>query len=119
MKLILVLFAFIACNTASKPSDNKSVGQAVDTAAIANTFLPGGQIPATNPVIVHDTVFVPTKSTASAKQVDSLKAVIKTLNSKLFLANYKVERVRYYLKIAIKNPSQTKFLKSWIGRAIQ
>lgn len=50
---------------------------------------------------------------------DSLKRQNDSLKTKLFVANYKVERVRYYLKIAIKNPSQTKFLKSWISRAIQ
>lgn len=50
---------------------------------------------------------------------DSLKKVNDSLTTKLFLANYKVEKVKYYLHIAIKNPSQTKFLKSWISRAVQ
>ena len=40
------------------------------------------------------------------------------VEKKLFVANLKIERVRYYLAIAQKNPSQTKFLKGWINRAL-
>jgi hypothetical protein len=42
-----------------------------------------------------------------------------SLKTDLFVARYKIERVRYYLKICKRNPSQTKFLVSWINRAIQ
>jgi hypothetical protein len=45
-------------------------------------------------------------------------AIVDSLNKKLFVANLKLERVRYYLAIAQKNPSQTKFLKGWINRAL-
>lgn len=50
---------------------------------------------------------------------DQLKKENDSLRSKLFLANYKVEKVRFYLNLTIKNPSQTKFLKGWVKRAIQ
>lgn len=46
-----------------------------------------------------------------ALQNDSLKA-------DLFLSNFKVEKVRYYLNICLKNKTQDKFLKGWIRRAI-
>lgn len=46
------------------------------------------------------------------KQIDSLK-------EKLFIATYKIERVKYYLNICIKNPTQDKFLKGWIKRAVE
>jgi hypothetical protein len=42
-----------------------------------------------------------------------------SLQQELFLAKYKIERVKYYLKICQKNPSQTKFLRSWVTRAVQ
>lgn len=42
-----------------------------------------------------------------------------SLQSRLFVAQYKIERVRYYLKICKRNPKQTKFLVSWINRAIE
>ncbi len=54
--------------------------------------------------------------TAKPCKSDSLVKVYKT---KLFIANYKIERVKYYLKICQRHPSQTKFLVSWINRAIQ
>jgi hypothetical protein len=50
---------------------------------------------------------------------DSLNHVIDSLRRKLFVSDYKIQRVKYYLGIAIKNPSQTKYLKGWIKRAIQ
>lgn len=45
--------------------------------------------------------------------------VIDSLKDALFIANYKVERVRYYWNIVNRNPSQVKFLKGWIKRAIE
>lgn len=45
-------------------------------------------------------------------------ALIDSLKTNLFLANYKIEKVKYYLKICYKNPSQDKFLKGWVTRAV-
>lgn len=42
-----------------------------------------------------------------------------SLKTKLFISDYKLERVRYYLNICLRNPSQDKFLKGWIRRAIE
>lgn len=50
---------------------------------------------------------------------DSLIHVIDSLKSKLFLANYKVEKVKFYVKIVDRKPNQIKFLKGWINRAVQ
>jgi hypothetical protein len=58
-------------------------------------------------------------STFDTCKTDSLKHVIDSLSRKLFVSDYKIQRVKYYLGIAIKNPSQTKFLKGWINRAIK
>lgn len=63
--------------------------------------------------IVIDTFYIKTGN------CDSLKRVVSELNDKLFVSNYKIERVRYYLNIAINNPSQDKFLKGWVRRAIE
>ena len=59
-----------------------------------------------------DTVFLINTDTIRLGNCDSLK-------ERLFVSDYKLQRVRYYLNIAIKNPSQTKFLKGWIRRAIE
>lgn len=53
---------------------------------------------------------------------DSLKVIrLKkdSISGQLFLANYKVEKVRYYLKICNKTPSNNKFLKGWVTRAVK
>jgi hypothetical protein len=65
----------------------------------------------TVPVPVHDTVWI-------RGDKDSLQQVVNDLRTKLFISNYKIERVRYYMKICQHRPSQTKFLVSWIHRAI-
>ena len=45
--------------------------------------------------------------------------LIDSLSSKLFVANFKIERVKYYLNICLKNPSQDRFLKGWVRRAVE
>lgn len=50
---------------------------------------------------------------------DSLHRTIDSLKNRLFISEYKVQRVKYYLNITLRNPSQTKFLKGWIKRAVQ
>jgi hypothetical protein len=60
------------------------------------------------PGIHHSAVYTYTDTC----KTDSLKRV-------LFVANYKIERVKYYLKICQRNPKQVKFLVSWINRAIK
>jgi hypothetical protein len=41
-----------------------------------------------------------------------------SLKTELLLAQYKLNRVSFYLNICLKKPSQDKFLKGWIRRAI-
>lgn len=43
---------------------------------------------------------------------------IDSLSKELFLANFKVEKVRYYLNICLKNKTQDKYLKGWVRRAL-
>ncbi len=61
-------------------------------------------------ILIHDTVEV---------QCDSLENVIRDLNTELFINRFKVERVKYYLNICKRRPTQRKFLMSWIDRSIQ
>lgn len=57
-------------------------------------------------------------------RIDTIKVVVEnkhltdSLKTALFISNYKIERVRYYLNICLKNKSQDVFLKGWIDRAI-
>lgn len=47
------------------------------------------------------------------------KKINDSLRTKLFLANFKIQKVKKYLNICIKNPTQDKFLKGWIRRAVE
>lgn len=44
---------------------------------------------------------------------------IDSIRNMLHLYKFKIERVKYYLNICLKNPNQDKFLKGWIRRAVQ
>ena len=47
------------------------------------------------------------------------KAQNDSLRSKLFVANFKLSKVKFYVGLVNKKPDQIKFLKGWINRAIQ
>ncbi len=51
--------------------------------------------------------------------IQKLHVSLDSLKSSLFVSNYKIERVKYYLKICYKKPSQDVFLKGWVNRAVQ
>jgi hypothetical protein len=54
---------------------------------------------------------IPCDSSFYKEKSDSLRV-------ELLISQYKVERVKYYLAIVDRNPSQLKFLRSWIRRAV-
>jgi len=57
-----------------------------------------------------------------AQKIDSCRYYrlkCDTLQHKLYMQNMRVEKVKRYLKICQKNPSQSKFLKGWVTRAVK
>lgn len=54
-----------------------------------------------------DTVYI-----MSTLQIDSLQ-------ERLFVAEYKLGRIKAYKEIVDRNPSQIKFLKGWINRVLE
>lgn len=54
-----------------------------------------------------DTVYI-----MSTPQIDSLQ-------ERLFVAEYKLGRIKAYKEIVDRNPSQIKFLKGWINRVLK
>lgn len=50
---------------------------------------------------------------------DSLAYVKDSLGEDLFVARYKLGRIKYYTDIVDNNPSQIKFYKGWIKRALK
>jgi hypothetical protein len=86
-----------------------------------------------NECTVNDNANIPKCDTTSLKiKNDSLLLVIDSLQVKdtllshkydsvrtsLYNSNFKIERVKYYLNICLKNPTQDKFLKGWIKRTV-
>ena len=50
---------------------------------------------------------------------DSLVYVKDSLGEDLFVAKYKLSRIKYYTDIVDKKPSQLKYYKGWIKRALK
>ena len=59
---------------------------------------------------------------ASQPKVDSfsmLKRERDSLRHELYMSKKKIEKVRFYVKLVDKKPTQIKFLKGWVKRAIE
>lgn len=50
---------------------------------------------------------------------DSLNAIKGTLDEDLFVAKYKLGRIKYYTNIVDNKPTQIKFYKGWIKRVLK
>lgn len=72
----------------------------------------------TDTIYVHDTIINAQFLEHSPIPTIDKDYLIDSLKTKLTVVGFKIERVRYYLKICQRKPSQTKFLVSWINRAI-
>lgn len=79
-------------------------------------------------------IYVPVQDTITTKtnitRIDSLEHELKltrdtfniikdSLEEDLFIANYKLNRIKRYTNIVDKNSSQLKFYKGWIKRALR
>lgn len=49
---------------------------------------------------------------------DSFNVINNNINEELFVAKYKLERIKYYTNIVDKKPKQIKFYKGWIKRVL-
>lgn len=62
-------------------------------------------------IYIHDTIYIPADT-------GRYITIINDLKDSLFVARYKIERVKYYVDIVDRKPSQIKYLKGWIKRAV-
>ena len=74
-------------------------------------------IPKQETIIVRDTVYITINNTDSTT-IDSLSDENRKLKEDLFVANYKLERIKSYTDIVDRNSSQIKFYKGWIKRVL-
>lgn len=85
-------------------------------------------------VPVEKIIYVPVKDTVSDRAniarivelehkctllQDSLNIVKDSLSEDLFVAKYKLGRIKYYTSIVDNKPSQIKFYKGWIKRVLK
>lgn len=83
---------------------------------------------------VEKIVYVPVKDTISEKENiarivelehknsilrDSLDYIKDSIGEDLFVARYKLGRIKYYTNIVNKKPSQLKYYKGWINRVLK
>lgn len=66
---------------------------------------------------VKDSIIV--VANVEKSRADSLKKLSDSLYFKLLVANDKIARIKRYVKICDKNPSQKKFFFGWISRAVK
>lgn len=82
---------------------------------------------------IKEIVYVPTPDTMGVKEIIVLKEQLrrakdslallkvdttKTMSDELFVAKYKLERIRYYNDIA-KKGNNIKYLRGWINRVLE
>ena len=106
---IILVFALVSCKSVQTKTVYE-IQTKTDTLTLCDT------------INIIDTFYVEYKTTDTffIQKTDTLKlGNCDSLKEKLFVSDYKLQRVRYYLNIAIKSPSQTKFLKGWIRRVIE
>ena len=82
-----------------------------------------------NTIPVEKTIYVPITDTTCVDSLiyyreqlrrtkDTLAYIKDSLGEDLFVAKYKLERIRYYTQIVDNKPSQIKFYKGWIKRVL-
>lgn len=84
-------------------------------------------------VPIKEIIYIPVKDTINEQEniariirlehditlyQDSLKMIRDSLGEDLFIANYKLARIKYYTKIVDNKPAQIKFYKGWIKRTL-
>jgi hypothetical protein len=76
-----------------------------------------------NPIIIERYIPIDTTENVISKVnntkyiIDSLQQANDSLTGKLQVANYKLERIRYYNDVA-KKGNNIKFLRGWINRVL-
>lgn len=68
-----------------------------------------------------DTITIVNLTEQLRRTQDSLNAykADTTISAELFVAKYKLERIRHYTSIVDKKPNQIKFYKGWIKRVLK
>lgn len=104
MKYIVLLLIFVACSSSVKK----------EAILITPTMEMGQRVFLCDSALnVRDAELVSIRDS-----LKKFKFKNDSLKTNLFLVSFKVEKVKYYLSICKKNPTNNKYLKGWITRAV-
>lgn len=88
------------------------------TSCTSETAVQVKYIPVYDTIDVEDTQCIIALQRQLDLTRDSLTYVKDSLGEDLFVAKYKLGRIKYYTKIVDNKPSQIKFYKGWIKRVL-
>lgn len=75
-----------------------------------------------NAVSIRDTIYLSKEvgiDSSCLLQISFLQNVIRSKDSALFEANFKIARIWYYDSLCLRNARLDKYLKGWIRRALE
>lgn len=110
MKNLILIFLFLITSCKQAESKPVIIEKEIDVVRTDTVFIPK-----------VDTVYVAKPSVAITqlqKSNDSLKVANNKLGKELLHNKLIIQNAKYYLNIANKNPSQQKFLRGWMNRAL-
>lgn len=99
-KLLIAAIILLSCFSCNSKKNNLSVSGARDTVYVESVKL------------IHDTATLQLVT-------DSVRDVIRSRDSALFEARFKLARVWYYDSLCLKNSRLDTYLKGWIRRALE
>lgn len=76
-------------------------------------------VPVTDTVTITDRQQIVALEYKCSMLQDSLNYIKDSIGEDLFVAKYKLGRIKYYTDIVDKNSSQLKFYKGWIKRVLK
>lgn len=110
MKNLILLFLFLFASCKQAEIQPRIIEMPIEIIKIDTVYVPK-----------IDTVFIEkpnTSITKIQKANDSLKVANNILGKQLLHNKLIIQNAKYYLNIVNKNPSQQKFLRGWMNRAL-
>ena len=118
MKNLILIFLFLIVGCKPKYQDSPIMQKTPETPeAVKETIY----VHKTDTVRIQDDHFKKKYDSVQVirkREIDSLKAVNNKLGKELLHNKLIIQNAKYYLNIANKNPSQQKFLRGWMNRAL-
>lgn len=117
--MIIMLFALVACKGTKTCQEPRKVPAVQIESSKPSDVLVLGEPSYCTPCAPSNDDSLLKELSYARNGIDSVIAINDTLAARLLHARLMIENARYYLRIAIKDKSQDKFLKGWMRRALE